>query len=86
MTDIKKLNIYQIYVANGNKANFWVQRNSSSWQSALITSIGGKVEGELDGASPYYDNQKVYGKMGGVGKEYEISCPGAYGYSLLDSK
>jgi len=45
-------NIYQMYVANGNKVGFWVQRNSWSWQTALITSIGGQSEGELEGLPP----------------------------------
>ena len=76
-------NIYQMYVANGNKAGFWVQRNSWSY-TALITSVGGKSEGELDGMPPYFKNQKVKGRMGGSGKEFEISCPGTYGYKMID--
>lgn len=60
-------NIYQMYVANGNKAGFWVQRNSWSWQTALITSIGGQTEGKLEGLPPYFKNQKVKGRMGVLG-------------------
>lgn len=79
----QKINIYQMYVANGNKANFWVKRNSWSWQSALITSIDGKTVGELTGEPPYFNNPKVKGKMEGVNREVEITCPGTYGYELL---
>lgn len=78
-------NIYQMYVANGNKAGFWVQRNSWSWQTALITSVGGQAEGELEGQPPYFKNQKVKGRMGGQGREVDISCPGTYGYRRVDS-
>lgn len=77
-------NIYQMYVANGNKAGFWVKRNSWSWQTALITSVGGQAEGELEGQAPYFKNQKVKGRMGGTGREIEISCPGTYGYMRVD--
>lgn len=77
-------NIYQMYVANGNKAGFLVQRNSWSWQTALITSIGGQAEGELEGLPPYFKNQKVKGRMGGAGREIDISCPGTYGYCRVD--
>lgn len=77
-------NIYQMYVANGNKADFWVQRNSWSWQTALITSIGGQAEGDLEGLPPYFKNQKVKGRMGGAGREIDISCPGTYGYRRVD--
>lgn len=81
-----KQNIYQMYVANGNKAGFWVKRNSWSWQTALITSIGGQVEGELEGKAPYFNNQKVKALMGGIGREVEITCPGTYGYAHINSK
>lgn len=80
----EKLNIYQMYVANGNKAGFWVQRNSWSWKTALVTSIGGQTEGVLEGNAPYFQNQRVFGKMGGVGKEFEITSPGTYGYMRVD--
>lgn len=78
-------NIYQMYVANGNKAGFWVRRNSWSWQTALITSVGGRSEGELEGVPPYFKNQQVKGRMGGTGKEFELSCPGTYGYEKIES-
>jgi hypothetical protein len=78
-------NIYQMYVTNGNKAGFWVLRNSWSRQIALIRSVGGQAEGELEGLSPYFKNQKVKGRIGGQGKEIDISCAGTYGYRRVDS-
>lgn len=78
-----KLNIYEMYVKNGNKAGFWVKRNSWSWQSALIVSIDGKTEGELEGNPPYFNNVRVKAKMGGTGKLIDISCPGTYAYTQL---
>lgn len=79
-------NIYQMYVANGNKTGFWVQRKSWSLHTkALITFIGGKAEGELEGISPYFNNQKVKGRLGGTGQEIEISCPGTYGYKKVEA-
>jgi hypothetical protein len=80
----EKQNIYQMYVANGNKAGFWVKRNSWSWQTALVTSIGGKSHGALNGNAPYFDNPKVKGLMGGKGNEVEITSPSTYGYSRID--
>jgi len=77
-------NIYQMYMANGNRAGFWVKRNSWSWQTALITSIAGKAEGELEGSPPYYGNPKVKALMGGKGREIEISCPGTYAYKRVE--
>lgn len=78
-----KMNIYQMYVAKGNKAGFWVKRNSWSWKTALITRVDGKTEGELVGEPPYFNSPKVKGKMGGMYKEINISCPGTYGYELI---
>jgi len=80
-----KLNIYQMYVANGNKAGFWITRNSWSWQTALVTSIGGISEGPLEGNAPYFMNQKVKGLMGGVGREVEITSPGTFAYTRIES-
>lgn len=80
------VNIYQMYVANGNKAGFWVKRNSWSWQTALVVSVGGKAEGELEGKPPYFNNPKVKALMGGTGREVELTCPGTYGYAQVQPK
>jgi|WetSurMetagenome_2_1015567.scaffolds.fasta_scaffold47463_2 hypothetical protein len=79
-------NIYQMYIANGNKAGFLVQRKSWSLHTkVLITSIGGKTIGELEGIPPYFKNQKVKGRLGGTDQEIDISCPGTYGYKKIEA-
>jgi hypothetical protein len=83
MTEKVKQNIYQMYQANDNKVGFWVKRNSWSWQTAQIVSIDGKTEGALIGNPPYFNSPKVIGRMGGVGKEIEITSPGTYGYEKV---
>ena len=81
---MEKQNVYQMYVANGNRAGFWVQRDSWSWKTALVTSIGGQIDGPLEGCPPYFKNQRVIGKMGGIGRDFEITSPGTYGYKRVD--
>lgn len=83
--EAERINLYQMYTANGNRAGFWVKRNSWSWQAAQIISIGGQTDGVLDGKPPYFNNQKVLGRMGGVGREVEILCPGTFGYRQIDA-
>lgn len=81
----RKFNIYQMYVANGNKAGFWVKRNSWPWwQSAQIISINGKSAGVLEGVAPYFNNAKVLGRIGGSGNLIELTCPGTYGYIQIN--
>ena len=80
-----KLNIYEMYVKNGNKALFWVKRDSWANGAMLITSVAGMASGPLEGKAPYYGNPKVKGKYGGTGPEREVSCPGTFGYSLIGS-
>jgi hypothetical protein len=78
-----KINIYQMYLENGNKAGFYVKRNSWSTQIAEIVSIDGKTSGELDGSPPYFNNPKVIGRFGRSGKAFEVTCAGTYGYTLI---
>lgn len=80
-----KINIYQMYITNGNKAGFLVRRNSWSDQTATIISIAGKTEGILDGTSPYFNHAKVMARMNGTGDLIEISDPGTYNYSQIYS-
>jgi hypothetical protein len=77
------MNIYQMYVANGNKVGFKVKRNSWSTKTAIITSIDGEKEGLLNGEPPYFDNPKVKGIMSGTNYEVELTCAGTYGYHLI---
>lgn len=53
------LNIFQMYIENGNKANFWIQRNSWYNYVGHVVSIGGDDSGSLDdwaGKYPYYSS------------------------------
>lgn len=77
----EKMNIYQMYVQNGNKVGFFVKRNSWS-QVAEIISIDGKSEGALKGSPPYFNNTKVIGRFGS-GKLFEVASAGTYGYELI---
>lgn len=78
------MNIYQMYVNNGNKAGFRVRRDSwARTRTALILSVDGKSSGKLKGRPPYYGDPPVIGDLDGVG-EIKISCPGSYTYTLLE--
>lgn len=78
-----KLNIYQMYVANGNQAGFFVKRNSWSWQIAEVLTINGNSSGELEGNAPYFNNPKVIGRFVDSDKSFEITSAGTYGYQLI---
>jgi hypothetical protein len=78
-------NIYQMYEAFGNRAGFYVRRDSWSKAYALVISVQGKKRGPLEGKSPYYGNPSVianiYGFSSGDQKGVTLSCPGTYGYA-----
>jgi hypothetical protein len=42
-----------MYVANGNRAGFWVKRDSWGNTCALVKLVGGQASGELSGEPPY---------------------------------
>jgi hypothetical protein len=91
------LNIYQMYVQNGNRCGFWVKRDSWAANIARITSIAGKFEGPLDGEAPYFKNPKVRGdvyledtgkmvwRSGGSGANHDITAAGTFGYKLVSA-
>jgi hypothetical protein len=96
MTDkAEALNIYLMYVRNGNRCGFWVKRNSWLRNIARVTNIAGKWEGLLEGNPPYFTNPKVRGDIyeeatgemrwasGGSSKNQELTSPGTYGYHLI---
>ena len=90
MTTDAPRNIYEMYVANGNKAGFWVQRDGWEAHVAQVISISGETEGPLRGKPPYYGNPHVVmdlydtwdRKLKAVGAD--LSCPGSDGYWLVD--
>lgn len=53
------MNVYQMYVANGNRAGFWVSRDTWGRTIARIVAIDGRAEGELAGSAPYFRRQAV---------------------------
>ncbi len=58
---MKAKNIYEMYVLNEYKFNFYVQRDTWSNTIAKITSIDEVKEGlPIPGNPPYFLNQKVY--------------------------
>lgn len=78
-------NIFQMYEAFGNRAGFYVQRDSWSKVYALVISVQGKKSGPLEGVSPYCGNPAVvaniYGFTNGDQKGVTLSCPGTYAYA-----
>jgi hypothetical protein len=82
-------NIYQLYVANGNRAGFYVRRNSWAVTYAQVMTIGGREAGPLSGQPPYYGNPPVtmdiyniHGTVRAVAQQ--LSSPGGYGYSFFE--
>lgn len=78
-------NIYQMYEAFGNRAGFYVRRDSWSKAYALVITVQGKKSGPLEGTPPYYGNPPVvaniYGFDSGDQTGVRLSCPGTYGYA-----
>ena len=89
------MNIYEMYVQEGNRCGFWVRRNSWTNNIARVTSIAGKFGGELARKPPYFGNPKVRGdiyleatgemrwNVGGSGRNMEITAAGTGGYVLV---
>ena len=85
---MESLNIYQMYVANGEKTGFFVRRDSWGSVYARIRTIGGQEEGPLAGEPPYHGNPEVimdvFSNDGTLKNENEVmSCPGTYAYSQI---
>jgi len=83
-----RLNVYGMYTQNGDKAGFWVRRDSWSVTSfAQVKAIAGASSGALAGKAPYHERQKVTMDfyLNGVLHEAnaELSCPGTYAYALI---
>lgn len=82
-------NIYQMYEANGNKAGFFVRRNSWGNTYARVATVAGSTEGPLPGNPPYYGNppvtMDVFNDDGSLkGTDQELSCPGTYSYKRFE--
>jgi hypothetical protein len=83
-------NVYTMYVENGNRAGFWVQRNSWGKTCAFVRSVDGRDTGALHGKSPYYGNPPVivdvFELATGECKDPGclLSCPGTYAYRRIE--
>lgn len=80
------MNVFQMYVENGNRAGFWIRRNSWGNTAAFVLSVQGKREGDLEGVPPYYGDPlvvaDVYDLHRPLLKELHsvVRCPGTYTY------
>jgi hypothetical protein len=53
------LNIFQMYERNGDRAGFWVRRNSwGSWSFAQVLTVQGRESGPLAGVGPYFNDDR----------------------------
>lgn len=88
------MNIYGMYVANGNRAGFWVVR--AKWRNVIaqVTDVASKTDGPLAGTPPYYGNPSVTAEFfnihtgeplerGEEGHERALPCPGTSAYTLI---
>ncbi len=88
------MNVYQMYVANGNAAGFWVQRNSWGRTVAYVEKVCGLSEGPIPGKPPYFGRPDVLVTLwqlrrddsgwNCVGVGQQLSCPNTYAYRLVD--
>jgi hypothetical protein len=83
-------NVYEMYVRNGNRAGFWVVRDSWVGVVAIVRSVDRQQSGALSGNPPYYGNPPVRAGLWDWKvkrwrqKYYELSCPGTYAYRRVD--
>ena len=53
------MNIYSLYIQNGNRAGFWIQHRKWQNKCAQVHSIGGISSGALPGGAPAHDHAPV---------------------------
>ena len=87
--DDQFMNIYQMYIANGERAGFHVRRDSWSSIYAEVKAIGGIAEGPLTGMPPYFGNPPVIADVydnNGLLKQAAavLSGPGTFAYARID--
>lgn len=89
------MNIYGMYVQNGNQAGFWVVR--AKWRNVIarVTDVASKTAGPIEGHPPYYGNPSVTAQFfnrhtgepqaGWKDESFEraLPCPGSYAYTLV---
>ena len=83
------MNIYSLYVQNGNRAGFWIQHRKWQNKCAQVHSIGGVCSGNLPGRPPNYQDAPVaascFDVRSGrpVGVSPAIEQPDDRGYVLI---
>jgi hypothetical protein len=79
MPNFSDLNVFQMYVANGERPGFWLRRTTWENTCARVTSVG-----DFKGPPPYFGNPLVladiYNLQTGQLKERgaKIAVPGTY--------
>jgi hypothetical protein len=84
-------NLYQHYVANGNRAGFWVQHEI--WEGTAseirVKSVDGKTEGSLSGEPPNYGEGPVLIDAyvnGSLSEEnFQLPIASDQGFRLVDA-
>lgn len=88
------MNIYEMYVANGNKAGFWVVRDSWGQSFAKVLTVAGFPAGPLSGDPPYYAQGPKKKSPTVMARIYyrdqkpviePLRCPGTYAYRRIVS-
>lgn len=81
-------NVFQMYVENDNRAEFWIRRQSWGGTVAKVLTVQGQRDGELEGSPPYYGNPIVRvgvydlsGKL--IDGRAELRGPGNYSYERI---
>jgi hypothetical protein len=79
-----------MYIENGCRAEFWVQRNTWGNTVAKVTHVDGAVEGPLSGREPYYGNPgcdaEFYDlRTGELLSAEPLRCPGTFSYRKVDA-
>jgi hypothetical protein len=85
------MNIYQMYEYNGDRAGFWVRRDTWGNTIAKVVLIGALTEGKLPGRAPYYGNPpvqvEIYNLHSGERLDYGdvLRCPGTGSYRMVNA-
>lgn len=82
-------NVYQMYTANGERAGFFIRRDSWARSTfARVLMIDGRSDGPLPGPPPYHGNApvRVEFHLNGQLKDPNmlLSCPGTYAYTQIE--
>ena len=77
--DFSPVNVYQMFVANGNQPGFWLTRTTWNSKCARVLTVG-----DLKGPAPYFGNPKVHAALYDsrtgalISRRIEITAAGTY--------